>query len=184
MRKPLITFGLAASILAVGIFAQPAFASSRIIATPGSLTLTPGQSAPISFGLTQPIICETAPCSVVLDFSASQAQGVSVSPTTLSWSNVEWDQTRTVTVTLAAQTPATQSQDVVLSATAVSNSEFYTGSIETVTVSIVIPPAPSPTPEPELAVTGFSALNLVTIAASAMLSGAGLMMYRRLRERS
>jgi hypothetical protein len=109
---------------------------------------------------------------------------VSVSQTTLSWSNVEWDQTRTVTVTLAAQTPATQSQDVVLSATAVSNSEFYTGSIETVTVSIVIPPAPSPTPEPELAVTGFSALNLVTIAAAAMLSGAGLMMYRRLRESS
>jgi hypothetical protein len=196
MMKNRIALGVLASILSLTLFQQPAFATGKIVSTPGSLTLTPGQSSQLSFALTQPIICPTDPaqptCNVVLNFSASQSQGVTVSPTILTWDSTEWFQPRLMTVTLSAQTPATQSQDIVLSATAVSRAAFYDAVVETVTVSLDIPPAPSPspsvTPIPSennaLVRTGSNTVPALLIGTGALVTGFGVVAYRRVSKRS
>lgn len=192
MNKNRIVLGVLASILSLTLFQQPAFASGKINATPGSVTLAPGQSAQVSFALAQPIICPGSPCNVVIDFSASQSQGVTVSPAILTWDTTEWAQPRLMIVTLSAQTPATQSQTVTLSATADSNSVYYDNFIETVQVSLVIPPAPSPspsvTPTPSennaLVRTGSNTVTALLLGTGALVAGLGVVAYRRVSKRS
>lgn len=192
MIKNRIVLGVVASVLSLTLFQQPAFATGKINATPGSVTLVPGQSVQVSFALDEPIICQGSPCNVVLDFSASQSQGVTVSPSVLTWNNTEWAQPRLMVVTLSAQTPATQSQTVTLSATADSNSVYYDNFIETVAVSLVIPPAPSPSPSATpipsennaLVRTGSIAESALLIGTGALVGGLGFVAYRRVSKRS
>lgn len=192
MIKNRIALGVVASVLSLTLFQQPAFATGKINATPGSVTLVPGQSVQVSFALDEPIICQGSPCNVVLDFSASQSQGVTVSPSVLTWNNTEWAQPRLMVVTLSAQTPATQSQTVTLSATADSNSVYYDNFIETVAVSLVIPPAPSPSPSATpipsennaLVRTGSIAESALLIGTGALVGGLGFVAYRRVSKRS
>ena len=200
MIKNRFALGIFASILSFALFQQPALGSGKINATPGSVTLTPGQSTQLSFSLSNPIFCPNdlaqPTCNVVLNFSASQAQGVTVSPTTLTWDSTEWSQPRLMTVTLSAQTPATQSQDVVLSATAVSRAVFYNAFVETVTVSLNIPSAPTPSPSvtpvpsPDqsannaLVRTGSNTVPALVVGAGALVGGLGFVTYRRVSKRS
>jgi len=192
MIKNRIALGALASILSLALFQQPAFATGKINATPGSVTLAPGQSAQVSFALDEPIICQGSPCEVVLDFSASQTLGLSLSPAIITWEQNDWSQPRVMTVTLSAQTPATQSQTVTLSATADSNSVYYDNFIETVAVSLVIPPAPTPspsvTPSPSennaLVRTGSNTVPFLLVGAGALVGGFGFVAYRRVTQRS
>jgi hypothetical protein len=135
----------------------PASAAPRISVTPANATLSPGQSVSIALTLGEPIICEVSPpCDVVLNFSASQRLGVTMTPNIVTWTQVE---SRNVIVTFDAPTPAIQSQTVTLTATAVSNSEFYNGFSVSFPVNVVVPtptPTQTPTPSDSLAQTGAS----------------------------
>ena len=77
-----------------------------------------------------------------------------MTPNIVTWTQVE---SRNVIVTFDAPTPAIQSQTIILTATAVSNSEFYNGFAVSFPVNVVVPaPTPTPTPSDSLAQTGAS----------------------------
>jgi hypothetical protein len=141
------------------LVATPASAAPKISVTPVNATLAPAQSVSVSFALDEPIICQGSPCDVVLNFSASQRLGVTMTPNVVTWTQVEFGQTRNVIVTFDAPTPAIQSQTVTLTATAVSNSVYYNGFAVSFPVNVVVPtpsPSPTPTPSDSLAQTGAS----------------------------
>jgi hypothetical protein len=143
-------------VCVMALAATPASAAPKISVTPANATLAPAQSVSVTFALNEPIICAGSPptCDVVLNFSASQRLGVTMTPNIVTWTQVE---SRNVIVTFDAPTPAIQSQTIILTATAVSNSEFYNGFAVSFPVNVVVPaPTPTPTPSDSLAQTGAS----------------------------
>jgi hypothetical protein len=168
--------------------ATPASAAPRISVTPANATLSPAQSVSVALALDEPIVCPGSPCDVVLNFSASQRLGVTMTPNVVTWEQADWQDTRTVIVTLDPQTPATQSQTVTLSATAVSDSMYFDGFAVSFPVNIVIPdiqptPSPSPTPSDSLAQTGAS-VEAVPLGAGILALGVAVVVgVRYLRRR-
>jgi hypothetical protein len=154
------------------LVATPASAAPKISVTPVNATLAPAQSVSVSFALDEPIICQVSPpCDVVLNFSASQRLGVTMTPNVVTWTQVEFRQTRNVIVTFDAPTPAIQSQTVTLTATAVSNAQFYNGFAVSFPVNVVVPtptptPSPSPTPTPTATPTPTPSDSLAQTGAS------------------
>lgn len=134
----------------------------------------------VSFALDEPIICSSGTCDVTLDFAGAQTLGLTASPTSVNWSPNQWQEARTITFTLDANTPATYPQAVVLRAVAQSNSEYYRAFAVSVTINLLVPdirpvPAPVPSPEPEvLANTGQDLIALGYISALAILTGSAL----------
>jgi hypothetical protein len=160
------------------LVATPASAAPKISVTPVNATLAPAQSVSVSFALDEPIICQGSPCDVVLNFSASQRLGVTMTPNVVTWTQVEFGQTRNVIVTFDAPTPAIQSQTVTLTATAVSNAQFYNGFAVSFPVNVVVPtPTPSPTPTPTATPTPTPSDSLAQTGASveAVPWGAGIL---------
>lgn len=155
----------------------------RIEATPSSSSLAPGQSVAVNFVLDEPIICVSGTCDVTLDFTSAQTLGLTASPTSVNWPANQWQQVRTITFTLDANTPATHPQAVVLRAVAQSNSEYYRAFAVDVTINLVVPdirPTTSPAPD-QLAVTGSQALEQMYFAGYATVVGIGLVVTATLR---
>lgn len=106
-----------------------------------------------------------------------------MTPNVVTWEQADWQETRTVIVTLDPQTPATQSQTVTLSATAVSDSMYFDGFAVSFPVNIVIPdiqptPSPSPTPSDSLAQTGAS-VEAVPLGAGILALGVAVVVGAR-----
>ena len=122
----------------------------------------------------EPLVCQDllAVCDITLDFSASIPLGLSMtSGGVLHWASGEWFQTRPFTLTLDDSTAFAPGQVVNITATAVSNSEYYSGYVVTlpVTVGTLEPPSAGPTTGPlagsgALPDTGLSVSLTVTIA--------------------
>jgi hypothetical protein len=146
----------------------------RIEATPSSSSLAPGQSVSVNFVLAEPIICASGTCDVTLDFAGAQTLGLTASPTSVTWPAAQWQQVRTITFTLDANTPATYPQAVVLRAVAQSNSEYYRAFAVDVTINLVVPDIrPVAVPE-QLAVTGGNNSQGIALALIPMTAGLGL----------
>lgn len=163
-----------------------AIAQPKILFTPVNASLEPGQSVSATLSMGQPIICPTGtnPCEVSLDFSASQTQGVSITPATVVWDTTQWAETRSVVISLDAAANVTSSQIVTLSAVAQSGSFYYNAFQTTFPVTLVVP-APAPAPE-QLAVTGQDVSPMVMLAGGLTIAGTvfmavGLMSRRRQR---
>jgi len=117
--------------------AAPASALPRISSTPSTISLQEGNSTTTSIALNQPIICPTSPCQLSLTFTSSDATLVSVTPSTLTWLDTEWSQTRTLTISAISDRTYRGNQSISLSATAVSASEYYSGFQVSISVSTI-----------------------------------------------
>ena len=117
--------------------AAPASALPKISSTPSIISLQEGNSTSTSIALDEPIICPTSPCQLSLTFTSSDATLVSVTPSTLTWLDTEWNQTRTLTISAIADRTYKGNQRVSLSATAVSASEYYSGFQVSISVSTI-----------------------------------------------
>jgi hypothetical protein len=115
----------------------PANATPKITATPASFSLQEGTSATTTIALTEPIICLGSPCQVSLAFSSSDPSLVTFSPSTLTWLRNDWSQSRTLTITALADHTYKGNQSISVSATAASESEFYSGFMINVSVSTI-----------------------------------------------
>ena len=117
--------------------AAPASALPRISSTPSTISLQEGNSTTTSIALDEPIICPTSPCQLSLTFTSSDATLVSVTPSTLTWLDTEWSQTRTLTISAISDRTYRGNQSISLSATAVSASEYYSGFQVSISVSTI-----------------------------------------------
>lgn len=187
-------FALAAFIVAFLTFVPSASSANasplipRINPTPSSSSLNPGQSVAVNFALDEPIICpvQDSTCVVTLDFSSSQALGVTASPSSVTWAWADWAQTRTVTFTLDLNTPATYPQAVVMRAVAQSNAEYYRAFRVDVTINLLVPdtrPVSVAVPE-QLANTGTNVVAIVWAAVATVTTGAAIFVSNRRRRTS
>lgn len=100
----------------------------KIIVTPTAFTLSEVASTQISATLTEPILCAPDPnlsCSVILDFATSIPVGVSLSNSSIEWSQAEWSQAKTFTVTMTNPSLFQNNEVFHLVAVANSRSEYY-----------------------------------------------------------
>ena len=155
-RKVLLSWLTAtiACVLAVAVPTQAIAITPRISLLPDSALLAPGQSQAVTITLDNPIVCQTGPCNVVLDFSASQALGVTMTPNVVTFADTAWATPQTVTVALDLNTTAQYPQVVTLVAVAASNSEYYRAFRVGLPVSLNVPDIRPPAPaDPTLANT-------------------------------
>ncbi len=110
-------------------FANPSQAiNPKINISPTSFTLSEFASTQISATLAEPILCApdpSLPCSVILNFATSIPLGVSLSNSSIEWTQTEWAQTKTFTVTMT--NPSLFQNNAVFHLVAVANSrsEYY-----------------------------------------------------------
>lgn len=177
---------LTAFTLAIFLPSQAMASPPRISFLPDSALLAPGQSQAVTITLDNPIICPTSPnpCNVVLDFSASQALGVSVTPSVVTFADTAWFTPQTVTVALDINTTAQYPQAVNLVAVAASNSEYYRGFRVSFPVSLNVPDIRPPlvVAEPTLANTSAPIQEVQiasTIAVGALATGTSIIAFLR-----
>ena len=167
-RKKLVGWltAFVAFALAVLVPTQAMASPPPVTYLPDSAVLAPGQTQAVAISLSEPIICATGPCNVVLDFSASQTLGVTVTPSVVTFADTAWFTPQTVTVALALNTSAQYPQIVNLVAVAASNSEYYRNYRTQFPVSLNVPdirpPAPAPV-DPTLANTGAHNLEIASL---------------------
>lgn len=121
-----------------------AHAVNRISYTPANPSaLRAGQSNTLTFSLDEPIICpDGVACEVSLTFTNSSPSTISLSTTTLVWTNLQWNQNRTLTLTADSDLVYSDSSSVTVSSTAASNSEYYRNYSVSITQAITLPPSP------------------------------------------
>lgn len=165
----------------------------RIALSPGAVTLSEGGSALISATLDQPIVCpdQSLPCQVTLDFSASVPAGISLSSPSIIWSQAEWAQTKSFTVSVSNPSLLANNQVVHLRAVAISRSEYYRAFAVDLVVTLALTPPATTTTEPpatttipnpnpsELAETGTDSI-LLRFAFGFLIVGAALTTRRKL----
>lgn len=127
------------------VLAESSFAL-KINRTPTSLTaLGAGTSRTYAFTLDEPIICAdvSVTCAVTLTFSNSSPGTATLNTSSITWASSEWSQTRSITLSVDSDLIYTDSSSVVLSATAVSNSEYYSGFAVSINQPISLPLSPT-----------------------------------------
>ncbi len=145
----------------------------RIRFTPSTASLTEGESQLVSVALDEPIICPTmdSTCVVTLPLVVSDPTRATTSVDHITFASSEWATTKTFTVTALNDYVANTSNTITVGATAVSNSEYYSGFHPTMTLTLTdLGAAPAPT-------TGFGdaqAQSLSVVAGKTIsLSGSG-----------
>lgn len=121
--------------------------AGRIFSVPASKTLPEGVATTVSVRLDEPIICSVmdSGCGVDLTFVSSKPSQVTDGQS-IHWAANEWNQFRTMTISTTNDHIYTGDQTITLSATAVSNSEYYNGFTITIPVTLTElsdPPAPA-----------------------------------------
>lgn len=126
------TFLLAASIFSIA----SAHAQDRVSLSPNSVLLLPGDSIEVTVSLNEPIIVPTPPGYVTLDMQSGDER-VSLSPTTLTWSDSEWFQKKTFLITMTGnEAPGNEFNFSALGVSVNSNSEFFDGYLPTFSVIV------------------------------------------------
>lgn len=172
-------FAAASLVIVLALFAQPAFAvDHKISFSDGAPELELGGSTTITLTIDQPIICDQqVTCEVVVDFSGSLPQGITVSPSSVTWAANEWAQPRTITVDVAADAEALVGQTSTVAATVTSAATYYDGFAPS--FEVTVPAAELPPIEyvkRTLANTGSNDLGI--FASGLLLVGAGLSAVR------
>ena len=176
-------------LLAIFVFgtlnAGPARAiDPKIVVTPSSITLSEGASAQFAVTLVEPIVCPSpSSCSVTLNFADSVPPGIALSSPSIAWSYTEWNQTRTVSVSISDPSLLTNNQVVHLAAVASSQSEYYSGFSVNVAVTIAVTQTTTTNPSQNfggLPETG-SDRTIVRIALWTLLIGVAVKIRRTLR---
>ena len=171
--------------LAVIVPTQAMATTPRIALSPVSTTLAPGQTQAVTITLDNPIVCQSGTCDVVLDFSASQTLGVTMTPSVITFLPSNWFTPQTVTVAFDLNHSAQYPQVVTLAAVAASNSEYYRGFRVGFPVTLSVPDIRPPVVEvvdPTLANTGAPINNLEfvsLIGVSSVSAGLAVMLYVR-----
>jgi LPXTG-motif cell wall-anchored protein len=171
-------------VIILALFAQPALAvAHKISFSDGAPELELGGSTTLTLTLDQPIICDPqVTCDVVVDFSGSLPQGLSISPSTVTWTASEWAQPRTITLNVDANADNLAGQTSAVGATVTSASTYYSGfapSFELTVPSATLPPVEYD--KRILANTGSN--DLVIFALGLALIGAGTSAVRLSKKR-
>jgi hypothetical protein len=172
-------------VIVLGLIAQPAFAvSHKITFSDGAPELELGGSTTITLRLEQPIICDQqVTCDVVLDFGGSLPQGITVSPSSVTWNYTEWAQERTITVSVDASAESLAGQTSTVAGIVTSAATYYSGfdsSFEVTVPAATLPPAEYD--KRTLANTGSN--DLVLFASGLLLIGSGATALRASMKRS
>lgn len=136
---------IALALITQIVLAESSFAL-KIDRTPTSLTaLGAGTSRTYTFTLDEPIICAdvAVTCAVTLSFSNSSPGTATLNTSSITWASSEWSQIRSITLTVDSDLVYTDSSSVVLSATAVSNAEYYSGFAVSFNQPISLPLSPT-----------------------------------------
>lgn len=109
--------------------------SSSVLASPPKIALSPnplslniGSSQVVTVTLNEPIICENPylPCNLGLIFTSSDPTNTTMTPSSLSFSSSSWYVPQQITVT-SLNNGQYGDENVTISSTAVSGSEYYSG---------------------------------------------------------
>ena len=120
----------------------------RISVTPAAFNLAESGSTQISATLREPIICPTDPslsCSVILNFAASVPSGISLSNTSIEWTQADFSLPKTFTVSMTNPSLFVNNQVVRLVAVADSRSQYYSGFSVDIAVTIAVTQATTTT---------------------------------------
>ncbi len=172
-------FAAACLVIVLGFIAQPAFAvAHKITFSDGAPELELGASTTITLSLDQPIICPSqVNCEVVVDFGGALPQGLSVTPSSVTWSSAEWSQQRAITVAVDADAESLAGKTTAIEATVTSASEYYSGfapSFEVTLPEAAVPPVMYD--KRTLSNTGSN--DLAHIGAGMLLVASGLLIRR------
>ena len=126
------------SFIIMSAFTGSAYALSKIGSSPETSMLNQGQTEQITVTLDTPIICsDPGPsCDVELNFASSDPNSISIDNPTLTWSQSQWYEPMQFNVTALAPSDCATSETDTISATAVSNAEYYSGFQTSFTVTI------------------------------------------------
>lgn len=176
-------FAAACLVIVLGLIAQPAFAVGHKIAfSDGAPELELGASTTITLSLDQPIICPSqVNCDVVVDFGGALPQGLSVTPSSVTWTSAEWSQQRSITVSVDADAESLAGQTTAIGATVTSASEYYSGfapSFEVTVPAAALPPVMYD--KRTLSNTGSN--DLAIFGAGLLLVGAGIFVRKAARK--
>lgn len=126
------------------VLAEPSFAA-KINSSPTPLTaLAAGGSRTLTFTLDEPIICPItdSTCFVRLTFANSGSAFSTLSSNVVEWAYSDWTQTRTMTLTVNSNLSYTDSSNIRLTATALSNAEYYSRFSVTINQPVTLPLSP------------------------------------------
>ena len=146
------------TVTAVSVLAsRPSLAIiPKINVNPTAFTLSEGGTTQISARLDEPILCPSnpsLPCSVILNFAASVPSGISLSNSSLEWTQAEWTQEKTFTVSMTDPSLFTNNQVFHLVAVANSGSEYYSGFSVDIAVTIAVTQTTTTTTTPTTTTT-------------------------------
>lgn len=113
----------------------------KINVSPSAFTLSEGGTTQISATLDEPILCPSnpsLPCSVILNFAASVPSGISLSNSSIEWTQAGWSQTKSLTVTITDPSLFTNNHVFHLVAVADSGSEYYSGFSVDIAVTVAV----------------------------------------------
>jgi len=131
------------TVMGVSVLAaEPSQAiNPRINVSPAAFTLSEGGTTQISATLDEPILCPSnpsLPCSVILNFAASVPSGISLSNSSIEWTQAGWSQAKTFTVSMTDPSLFVNNQVFHLVAISNSGSEYYSGFSVDIAVTVAV----------------------------------------------
>ena len=129
-----------------GVTLANASTNSRIRPTPVSFSIQEGNSATTAITLNNAIICPggTPICQVSLSFTSSDPSLVTFSPSSLTWAQSEWFETRTLTISVLADQIYRGAQNISVTSQANTASTYYEVAIVSISITTVeIDPSPA-----------------------------------------
>ena len=130
-------------LVVAALLGAPAFvAAAKIESVSNNISITEGRSQTVQLRLNEPIICSDpeATCDVSLVFTSSDPSKATVSSTPIVWNYTDWAQTRMITIQTLNDGQHSANQSLSIHATAVSNSEYYSGFQVTVPFTVIDAP--------------------------------------------
>lgn len=122
------------SLVALIFSVASAHAEDRLAFSPNSVQLLPGDSIQVTVSLSEPVIVPEPPGYVTLNLLSGDER-VSISPSTLTWSDSDWFQSQTFRIEMTGnEAPRREFSLASLGITIDSNSEFYKEYIPTFSV--------------------------------------------------
>jgi len=182
-KSPLKSFLAAALTLVCAVFLVPQSAmaaSGKVHFNAESPALELGGNTDVTISLEQPLICaDPGNCSVTIDFASSVPAGVTVTPSSVTWTSSEWSQTRTVNVSIAEDANELFGQTISLGGPVASGSEYYNGYQAAFDVAVLAPVAYN---QRTLANTGSSEVLVIgEVLSAGLLISCGIVLLRNRR---
>lgn len=157
----------------LGVSPATATPSAKVAASVASMTLNLGGTQNVNLSLDAPIICPggTVVCEVSIDFSAAFPAGISVQPSSVTWTQSQWTQMRAIQVSVDSNATSVAGQVYSSTATVTSASQYYDNYL--LALAVDIPPVQVEDAEPvsSLANTGSNSGQLFEVGAAVLAFG-------------